>query len=653
MSASDSAARRLNRITLAVGLALAGLSLLLSFYDPAMPAGDLDSSWAMASEYALKHGLVFGRDFIFTFGPYNPLATRFYDPAWFRLVLAYDVFCIVALFWTPLGRRSLAALVGLTLVVLVLRLPSDALFPVTLFAIFLIALQRQRAWPLVFVALTGPIVLAKLSFIVVLAPLMVLADLERATARRVPYLTVAMAASIVAAYVAAGQPLGAFPTFAVNALEIILGYGPAQQIPGDRAELAATLTTWSLGIAFVGVVAARRWAEDRRDLRPVAAWLGFVWLLFGLFKMGFLRQDVHTMVFHMAAPAGLALAVGYFDRPEYRSAPRTALFLLGLVGALFFSFYWRSVLLSRFSLDRAVRPAKVEGPALAHDAGRVVTRLAPRMQTGLKWATGQGFGQAADKRRKAEAALARDFPRSVTGTVDAVPWDLAPLIASGLEYRPRPVPQNYQSNTPKLQALDAAHFAGRTAPDTLILRIEDVDGRLPSLALGPSLPVIGQRYDALDRDPLGLVLRRRATPRPMQVERTRAQSLTLGAWHRIPAAPGRLIMARVSVERTLAGRAVGFLFREPVMRISLRTAAGREVTYRFVPAMAELGTAVSPLPAAWPLSAPVLLDPAAGGGEPVTAMRLTSAGGDGAFGRASVAYDLVSFAPGFAGALPP
>lgn len=652
MSAPDSAPRPQYPAALIAGLALMALSILLTFTDPAMPAADLDSSWALASEYALKHGLAFGRDFIFTFGPYNPLATRIYDPATFPLVLVYDVFSVVAVFWTALRNRSVVAAIALALCALVLRFPSDALSPLALFGVFLICLQRRTLWALAFVLLAGPIVLSKLSFAIVLLPLMALADAERISARRLPWLTLAAFVGIFAAYLLAGQPAGAFPAFLVNSLEIILGYGKAMAIPGDRLEQAVTIAGWALALLFVGVLAGRQWrAGGLADLRPVTVFLGFAWLMFALFKMGFVRQDVHTMVSHLAAPAGLAMAVSWFDTPERRTGRTLVVYGLALVAALFFSFYWRSVSISRFNPDPAVRPVKIEGADLAQDTRRVLLRLGPRLATGVKWASGQGFAAAGEKRKRAEAALVRPFPASVTGSVDVIPWDLAPVIASGLDYRPRPVPQSYSAYTPGLQRLDAAHFAGPRAPDTLILRIEDVDGRLPSLALGPSLPVIGRRYDAVDRDPLGLILRRRATPRAMAVRQTPPQGASLGEWIATPGAPGRLVMAKIAVKRSLTGQLAGFLVREPVMRIGLRTASGREATYRFVPDMARLGTAVSPMPADWASGAAVLLDPA-GGGEPVTAIRLSADDSPWAFKSATVSFDVVTPAPGFAVALP-
>src|SRR6185503_13780385 len=107
---------------LAVGLASMGLALLLSLRDGVLPGAGLDPSWQLAGEFAAGRHLVFGRDFVFTYGPYHYLSTRLFDPATFRLVLAYEAFAVTALFWLPLKHRSAAAALALALC---LVLPQD------------------------------------------------------------------------------------------------------------------------------------------------------------------------------------------------------------------------------------------------------------------------------------------------------------------------------------------------------------------------------------------------------------------------------------------------------------------------------------------------------------------------------------------------
>src|ERR1700730_16822454 len=55
--------------------------------NPAMPRGGLDPSWVMSMNEAAAGHMRFGRDVIFTFGPYAVLYSEFYHPALDRLVL--------------------------------------------------------------------------------------------------------------------------------------------------------------------------------------------------------------------------------------------------------------------------------------------------------------------------------------------------------------------------------------------------------------------------------------------------------------------------------------------------------------------------------------------------------------------------------------
>lgn len=631
---------------IAAGLALLAVCLLLNLSGTALPGPGLDPSWQLAAEYAARHGLVFGRDFVFTYGPYHYLADHLFDPATYGLVLLYDVLAVLAVFWVPLANRSPPALFGLGVSFVLLQIAADAINALTLFAAFLFCLKRRDGWSVAAAALCAPLALAKYSFGLVILPLLLLADLDRLAARRAPLLTLAFLAAALLADAAAGQPLSALGDLVRNTLEIVLGYGRAMQLRGPLGELALALALAALAAGFVGCIAWTQWRTSdeagRGDPAPLAAALGLAWTLFVLVKMGFVRQDMHPFIFHQAAAASFALAFAFLDRPGRIGPTARAAFL-----AIF-------VLMSCDALYWCARE-KVFGPErnMARAAGAVLDQVPMRLKIGLEWASGRRYGEMTQARTAALAGLKREFGAQVRGRVDAIPVDLAPLIASGLDYAPRPVIQSYSSYTPVLQSLDKAHFEGPGAPDTLLLNIDDIDGRLPTLALGPSLPVIGRRYDAVGVDPVGLVLRRRAEPRAVESRIGPALPLPLDRWTPAPGRPGVLLMAHIKVGRTLAGRLAGFLLREPLMQIDLRTADGSVSSYRFVPDMATLGVAISPLPRSWAQAALPLLDPSSSRpSQPVTAIRISTNGKNWAFGRPTVAYEAVRLAPGFAAGAP-
>lgn len=95
---------------------------------PHMPTAGLDPSWQYAVNEAVARHLVFGRDFIFTVGPYGSIYTGLYDPATDLLMLVGGTVVAIGfcLSFTLLadGRRPLVTL--LLLIAIVFSNSKDA-----------------------------------------------------------------------------------------------------------------------------------------------------------------------------------------------------------------------------------------------------------------------------------------------------------------------------------------------------------------------------------------------------------------------------------------------------------------------------------------------------------------------------------------------
>lgn len=61
-------------------LMLAVLLPLFIPFTPIMPGLTIDASWALALNQAVSQGLAFGRDIVFTLGPYSAIYTKAYHP---------------------------------------------------------------------------------------------------------------------------------------------------------------------------------------------------------------------------------------------------------------------------------------------------------------------------------------------------------------------------------------------------------------------------------------------------------------------------------------------------------------------------------------------------------------------------------------------
>lgn len=596
-------------------------AVILCLRDPGFPSAGLDASWLLSTDYAVRTGAVFGRDYVFTYGPYFRLAAPLFDPDRFGLVLVYDVVIAGLLCAPALMRRSLGGVLAVVATLLLVEPQADSLIMAALLAVFLAGLMKRNPWTCLLVALCGPLVLSKLSLLLVMAPLMLLADAMHAVRRRPPVFTVTLLASVLLSLAAAGQPLSALPDLARNSLSIILGYGHAMQIAGPAGEILAVLGLSALLLALsAAALAVQRGEQPFASqsslaglLAPAAALAGLIWTLFVGFKAGFVRQDGHPVITFELIVLGAAVMWGFASAPlrEWRLRPA----VLPLLAAIASVTVGGAYVARCYTLSPDQPPLVTAAKALK---GTLV-RTPKRLYIAADWLRGTRWARMEATRKAALASLVRPFPDTVKGTVDVIPHDLAEVIASGLDYHPRPVIQSYSAYTPALQRLDMAHFAGPSAPDTLLVKLEGIDNRLPAFDLGPSLPIIAARYDAVGTDTLGLILRKRQTPRAVSQRPLGEAALPINQWIDAPRSAG-VVMAQFDVAPTLAGEIVGFVFRDPRLMIHLRSASGATRTYRFIPGMARIGVAVSPLVSAGGLGVLALLDP--GQSDPVVALMI-------------------------------
>lgn len=640
----------------AIAIALCAALLLLP--PPNMPSAGLDPSWVLALENASRGGLLFGRDFIFSFGPFGFLASRLYDPQTYGLAILSDLL-LTAIFLIPLlwSRRPLVlVLYGLAILAATLApLALDARV-VAAFLVVSFLGMRDRGWAAVFLAvLLSPLLLSKFSYALAGLPLLALADLYRLAAfRRLPALVPVSVGAMVLGMLATGHPLAMLPMLAGNIWELIAGYGGAMNL--DKGGILPLLAAFA---AMAALAAGSAWVAIRRQvpiagewkwLRPAIAVLAIVWALFIALKMGHTRQSpLHLFLTWHAFVLIIPVVFAFFD----------SMLPLKRAEAWVFGGLMAGCLAPIPALDLAVFIYFTDPSPIAY-AGQRARDLAWRPIDTLAWLTPQRWQGMSDRRREVESEIARELPAGITGTMDVIPFNLAPLIVSGAQYRPRPVPQSYSSYTPRLQNLEAAHFENpATAPDTLFLSIGDIDYRLPTFATGPSLPILARWYDAVGANRLGMILRRRAAPRASRVTTYPGGGFALGQWVAVPHVGDRLLVARIDVGTSLAGKLIGFIARDPILQITLRYDDGREQSFRFVPGMARAGFVLSPMalgrePANMRGAAAIIerrYAPEAA--RPVVAFRIAGGGmANRAFAGGRASYQAIELAPGFTQALP-
>jgi len=188
------------------------------------------------------------------------------------------------------------------------------------------------------------------------------------------------------------------------------------------------------------------------------------------------------------------------------------------------------------------------------------------------------------------------------GSIDVIPSIQSRVLASGLDYRPRPSFQEYATYTPELLAANRVFIQGPRAPDRIIFGQEPgygsltIDHRYPNFAEGALWPDLMRLYSPECSFESFLVLRRRAVPSALRLGDLRHATAGFDEAVPVSTAPfASATFAKIAVRYTLLGRIAALLFRPVPLRITVTFADGQQQSYRFIPGIGAAGFVVSPM----------------------------------------------------------
>ncbi|MHA6906338.1 hypothetical protein ACEQ38_14060 [Ralstonia syzygii subsp. celebesensis] len=210
---------------------------------PEMPQAGLDHSWVLGMNQAVAQGLVFGRDIIFTFGPYASIYTKSFHPATDHLMVVGALF-LGLIYGTGLvlvarGREAIP-LAGLCLALaLAAGLPQsqDSLllaYPLIV-SLYCFGLPRQAspsqgAWSLLAISVSvlflpfGLLPLIKGSLVALCLAVTLFAVIRFVTISRWDLAIAAplsQALALITFWLASGQPLSGLPGYFQSMTRII------------------------------------------------------------------------------------------------------------------------------------------------------------------------------------------------------------------------------------------------------------------------------------------------------------------------------------------------------------------------------------------------------------------------------------------------
>lgn len=587
----------------------------------------------MALAEAHIHGLVFGRDIVFTYGPLAYLAIGAGTAATYRDMLVASLFLAaltasLAVYATMedgwfLGKLGFVAAV---LVCLPLVLPLDTMMLVLIVAWTLPQFRsgRDSQIPAYALGLLSGVALL-LKFNVGLAAFAVgltLFALRAWTRRRfassssletlllfvlgvqtaasfwfarldyglevaTALLFVALVSSLVFAKrsgprrwifgvtgVACACALAASPSYRMfigSSLQLAFGYSSAMSLDGAEWQLGFVLCVFALIVLSLV-------ANIKQLTFPVAAALS-VALFFG-FKEGFVRQDLHVVYAFWTAlvVAGVLLRL---------SAGRR----LQLINVAV-------VLLTFFALDVVVRGdfgADALATLTVDSVSRDFSRFSGAWHSDLT--VEQVYLELQGDRLPPSVIQA--IGRS---SVDVQPWETSIVFANDLVWDPEPIFQAYSAFTPVLDRLNARHIDSAGA-NRILFHWNAIDGRHPLWDAPAATREIVCRY-APDPAFPRMILTESGQELlemknvPNRCDKSIEVSAGTYSWRQgihVPPSKGLLFMT-LAVRYSPLGEILKTIFRAPAIWLRVFGPKGEESKYRIVVANAGDGLLVGPFP---------------------------------------------------------
>jgi hypothetical protein len=554
--------------------ALVGALLLVLTWArlPGAPSTGFDVSWSAALHMGANADLAWGRDLIFTYGPLGFLKVPVY---WYdgtgRLAVLYafvTTFALLAVLWA-LSRRSFGPVGTFLLLFVIARDLGDPMqvlpFAVALF--MLLSARSDTEWTvyaagagaLAALESLGKVNTGALGF--ALAAVAILAQPRRA--RLAAYFAGAFVVSLVALWLAAGQPFTALPGYARDVARVVSGYSS-----GMALEDASRTWQYSAVVFTVLAGAAGVWlATELRPARIRAAALA-IWLVFNfmLFKEGFVRHDGHEVVYFSTLVGAMVAIPWGGGRRALAGLVAVALPLLALMATI------------NQRVDRLITPRASLSASV--DDFRTIFSSSER-------AAQRERGRAA---MVAALGLSPSMLALLQGhTVAVEPSETSAAWAYRLHWRPLPVMHSNVAYTRSLDEADADALSGPDAPERILWRREpSLDRRLQTFDPPLTRRTMLCRYSPLGSpQPPWLVLGRGAN-RCGAERAIRSVSAPAGESVPVPAPtdPNAMVIVRIR------GAGVGGLelIRSLLFKARFRWVVldGRK-TYRLVPGTAEDG----------------------------------------------------------------
>ena len=536
----------------------------------------LDPSWQLALHEAFDKGRIFGKEFVFTYGPLGWLSTRLPYPSTAPLLLSADILLGILLLLAFVAiTRSLTRwyqLLPLPLICWAAGSPFFAhnlvMLMFSLELIFLLLFVRSKNWAMLLPAgalsICAFCVKLNIGFVSLGAffvAVLLIAIQARSTFIKGCYWGLGMLGALLCTgYILSIDLVG----YTLGSLSIAQGYNDAMPLPPvgrDEYVWAALLLLSVFGVWILG-----NFKIILRHRDTLLAGLVVPLFLFLLFKQAFVRADEHVFEFvaWCSVPIGIMAWAGLH---------RLRLSFIPILGSL------------------AITP-------LLGNEGKLSTQYTVGRAKGFSYYLSE-VERIKEIAKTAPIPSDDSLPKEITeiiggDSVDIFPWEISALLAHKLSYHPRPVPQSYVAYTKYLDGLNGSFFNSFNRPRYVVYAHHCADHRYCNFEDSQSRLALLTHYDLVGSWNYHLLLKSRTIPRTVETHPGPTGVIPFGKSFKVPDTSG-LLFASINLEHSPIGKVFSTLYQTTSIEVVFSSGKARTEAYRVIPPILKGGVILNRL----------------------------------------------------------
>lgn len=552
---------------------------------PWMPEDGVDPSWVMAMNEFIAKKLRFGKDIIFTYGPYACIRTEMYHPATDTMMLfgsSYIAISFAFLIFYVFKNSGyylkiiILAIIPSILCQISLNPTKDAFYffyPFLTSIAYLKFYEKSKAVYfnkkisfLIFLFFPfGIIGLIKANYlflcVAITCILSIYLSIKKDYKSALTIIFISLF-SVLFFWILAGQKLCDLPLYLFCIFDVSLGYSDLSENVGKSSDIF-------LYLLCVACLCYSILSQLNKKTCLIVSL--FTITAFFSFKEAFVRHDSG----HVCEGAFIILSAILIKAIFSSKRATASLWLSLLIG-----FYITNQCIS-------VKPKNLL-QQIKTTYFRSIKGLKIRIKDRKK--LDNMFDNAISEIRE------RYKIPKLNGTTDIYPNDLACIICSFNTWNPRPMCQSYTAFTPLMLNANKNHLLKNNAPDNIIFKtVPKIDHLTIPLALndGCSFPTILAKYHPiLIKDDCVYLEKNRYIKKVnehilLKCEKQLNQEINVTK-------SKQFVFAKIKLRKTLLGHLSSMLFKASQLEIYLKFVDGTSAVHRIIPGMIETGFLLSP-----------------------------------------------------------